>query len=40
MPIRYGRSSAAMRTADFNNSADAIDTSDKNSNGYGDSEPA
>lgn len=29
-----------QRTADFNNSADAIDTSDKNSNGYGDSEPA
>lgn len=28
-----------QRTADFNNSADAIDTSDKNSNGYGDSEP-
>lgn len=28
-----------QRTADFNNSADSIDTSDKNSNGYGDSEP-
>ncbi|WP_443935548.1 phage tail tube protein [Phascolarctobacterium faecium] len=28
-----------QRSADFNNSADAIDTSDKNSNGYGDSEP-
>lgn len=28
-----------QRTADFTNSADAIDTSDKNSNGYGDSEP-
>lgn len=29
-----------QRTADFNNSADSIDTSDKNSNGYGDSERA
>ena len=28
-----------QRTADFNNSADSIDTSDRNSNGYGDSEP-
>lgn len=28
-----------QRTADYNNTADAIDTSDKNSNGYGDSEP-
>ncbi len=28
-----------QRSADYNNSADSIDTSDKNSGGYGDSEP-